>query len=117
MVWRPQWDSNPCFGLERATSWASGRWGLRVSWGRPTRNRPGAEPRNVSTLSRANPPLRCVFQRMLRYEAAISSPNGTKRRKSEVLGVARGQLCPLIQRRGGQETVDKGAAASAAAVN
>src|SRR5438876_428744 len=27
-VWRPQRDSNPCFGLERATSWASGRWGL-----------------------------------------------------------------------------------------
>src|SRR5262249_19559641 len=25
--WRPQRDSNPCFGLERATSWASGRWG------------------------------------------------------------------------------------------
>jgi site-specific DNA recombinase len=24
---RPQRDSNPCFGLERATSWASGRWG------------------------------------------------------------------------------------------
>ena len=27
MKWRPQRDSNPCFGLERATSWASGRWG------------------------------------------------------------------------------------------
>ena len=27
LVWRPQRDSNPCFGLERATSWASGRWG------------------------------------------------------------------------------------------
>src|SRR5215212_3384944 len=27
MMWRPQRDSNPCFGLERATSWASGRWG------------------------------------------------------------------------------------------
>jgi hypothetical protein len=25
--WRPQRDSNPCFGLERAASWASGRWG------------------------------------------------------------------------------------------
>ena len=25
--WRPHRDSNPCFGLERATSWASGRWG------------------------------------------------------------------------------------------
>ena len=25
--WRPQRDSNPCLGLERATSWASGRWG------------------------------------------------------------------------------------------
>ena len=25
--WRPQRDSNPRFGLERATSWASGRWG------------------------------------------------------------------------------------------
>src|SRR5579872_6552291 len=24
---RPQRDSNPRFGLERATSWASGRWG------------------------------------------------------------------------------------------
>ncbi len=29
LVWRPQRDSNPCFGLERATSWASGRWGRR----------------------------------------------------------------------------------------
>jgi hypothetical protein len=29
--WRPQRDSNPRFGLERATSWASGRWG-RVGW-------------------------------------------------------------------------------------
>jgi hypothetical protein len=28
---RPQRDSNPCFGLERATSWASGRWGPKVS--------------------------------------------------------------------------------------
>ena len=27
LVVRPQRDSNPCFGLERATSWASGRWG------------------------------------------------------------------------------------------
>ena len=27
IIWRPQRDSNPCFGLERATSWASGRWG------------------------------------------------------------------------------------------
>ena len=30
-MWRPQRDSNPCFGLERATSWASGRWGRTVS--------------------------------------------------------------------------------------
>ncbi len=29
-VWRPQRDSNPCLGLERATSWASGRWGPEV---------------------------------------------------------------------------------------
>ena len=26
-VWRPQRDSNPCLSLERAVSWASGRWG------------------------------------------------------------------------------------------
>ena len=32
--WRPQRDSNPCFGLERATSWASGRWGPDRSAGR-----------------------------------------------------------------------------------
>ncbi len=25
--WRPRRDSNPCFSLERATSWASGRRG------------------------------------------------------------------------------------------
>ena len=25
--WRPQRDSNPCLSLERAISWASGRWG------------------------------------------------------------------------------------------
>src|SRR5262245_29806517 len=29
---RPQRDSNPRFGLERATSWASGRWGLAERW-------------------------------------------------------------------------------------
>ena len=26
-VWRPQRESNPRFGLERAASWATGRWG------------------------------------------------------------------------------------------
>jgi len=26
-MWRPQRDSNPCCGLERAVSWASRRWG------------------------------------------------------------------------------------------
>src|SRR3989442_14396548 len=26
-VWWPQRDSNPCFSLERAVSWASRRWG------------------------------------------------------------------------------------------
>ncbi len=25
--WRPQRESNPRFGLERAASWAAGRWG------------------------------------------------------------------------------------------
>src|SRR5258708_38700726 len=30
--WRPQRDSNPCLGLERATSWASGRWGRSEGW-------------------------------------------------------------------------------------
>ena len=28
--WRPRRDSNPCFSLERATSWASGRRGREV---------------------------------------------------------------------------------------
>ena len=28
--WWPQRDSNPCFSLERAVSWASRRWGRRV---------------------------------------------------------------------------------------
>ena len=28
-IWRPQRDSNPCLSLERAISWASGRWGRR----------------------------------------------------------------------------------------
>src|SRR5438093_11358627 len=27
MNWWPQRDSNPCFSLERAVSWASRRWG------------------------------------------------------------------------------------------
>ena len=36
--WRPQRDSNPCFGLERATSWASGRWGREVGATRPELN-------------------------------------------------------------------------------
>jgi site-specific DNA recombinase len=35
---RPQRDSNPCFGLERATSWASGRWGREVGATRPELN-------------------------------------------------------------------------------
>ncbi len=26
-VWHPQRDSNPCYRLERAASWATGRWG------------------------------------------------------------------------------------------
>ena len=36
--WWPQRDSNPCFSLERAVSWASRRWGradrecTRVRW-------------------------------------------------------------------------------------
>ena len=30
--WWPQRDSNPCFSLERAVSWASRRWGRVVSW-------------------------------------------------------------------------------------
>jgi hypothetical protein len=32
-TWWPQRDSNPCFSLERAVSWASRRWGrCLVSW-------------------------------------------------------------------------------------
>ena len=32
--WWPQRDSNPCFSLERAVSWASRRWGrpMRGEW-------------------------------------------------------------------------------------
>jgi len=37
---RPQRDSNPCFGLERATSWASGRWGHEEA----LTGAPGAQP-------------------------------------------------------------------------
>jgi hypothetical protein len=32
----PQGESNPCFGLERATSWAARRWGLK-RWNNTTR--------------------------------------------------------------------------------
>ena len=45
--WRPQRDSNPCFGLERATSWASGRWG---------RTEAGYEP-PILARRHAPPPL------------------------------------------------------------
>src|SRR5258705_3690036 len=41
--WWPQRDSNPCFSLERAVSWASRRWG------RPTA--PRAPPRVVIAAS------------------------------------------------------------------
>src|SRR5205823_8118596 len=34
ITWWPQRDSNPCFSLERAVSWASRRWGrpMRGEW-------------------------------------------------------------------------------------
>ena len=37
-VWRPRRDSNPCFSLERAASWASGRRGPLVCTARRARN-------------------------------------------------------------------------------
>src|SRR3954452_12074894 len=46
--WRPQRDSNPRFGLERATFWASGRWGhVWEGWTRDhnTRSHGVARPR------------------------------------------------------------------------
>ena len=51
-VQHPQRDSNPCYRLERAASWATGRWGLTRGRGhsryqRPSRRppgRPGARP-------------------------------------------------------------------------
>jgi hypothetical protein len=42
---RPQRDSNPRFGLERATSWASGRWGQAV----------GPEPEIITRGPRRQP--------------------------------------------------------------
>jgi hypothetical protein len=39
----PQRDSNPCFRLERAASWATGRWGLF-----PQRSGPEAQPTEYS---------------------------------------------------------------------
>src|SRR5437773_12141924 len=36
--WWPQRDSNPCFSLERAVSWASRRWGQLNAWPEPTTN-------------------------------------------------------------------------------
>src|SRR5437667_2550008 len=37
-TWWPQRDSNPCFSLERAVSWASRRWGRLNAWPEPTTN-------------------------------------------------------------------------------
>ena len=48
--WRPQRDSNPRFGLERATSWASGRWGQQ---GRVLRLRSTPEHVSVAVLGRS----------------------------------------------------------------
>ncbi len=48
--WRPQRDSNPRFGLERATSWASGRWGQQ---GRVRRLRSRPEHVSVAVLGRS----------------------------------------------------------------
>ena len=50
VVWRPQRDSNPRFGLERATSWASGRWGQQ---GRVLRLRSTPEHVSVAVLGRS----------------------------------------------------------------
>src|SRR5713101_5683436 len=42
-IWWPQRDSNPCFSLERAVSWASRRWG-RAGETRQLAGRGGLEP-------------------------------------------------------------------------
>ncbi len=62
--WRPQRDSNPRFGLERATSWASGRWGQQ---GRVRRLRSRPEHVSVAVLGRVSPNVverpRCAEER------------------------------------------------------
>src|SRR2546426_12340754 len=42
-IWWPQRDSNPCFSLERAVSWASRRWG-RIGGTKAMAGRGGFEP-------------------------------------------------------------------------
>jgi hypothetical protein len=57
--WRPQRDSNPCFGLERATSWASGRWGRSGATRRAGRTRhfSTCHPRTCPGTSAPHPHL------------------------------------------------------------
>ncbi len=45
-AWCPQRDSNPCYRLERATSWAARRWGRGDDH---RRGRAGAQPRRRSS--------------------------------------------------------------------
>jgi hypothetical protein len=91
--WRPQRDSNPRFGLERATSWASGRWGREVRVAAPVETgtrefssrRPlspsGAARRHLTTrgfTTRARELLHGVYASPCNVERCLS-PDGADR--------------------------------------
>src|SRR5262245_2151861 len=75
LVWRrwwPQRDSNPCFSLERAVSWASRRWG-----------RPSATSRAVGVTSATEPYTKFVgWGRRIRTPATWSRATRPTTRRS-----------------------------------
>ena len=74
--WRPQRDSNPCFGLERATSWASGRWGRS---GCGVRSGPPPETTNHNTRPQLDaPPRRPELSHQPLITSAMSARAGRR---------------------------------------
>ncbi len=69
----PQGDSNPCFGLERATSWAARRWGQR----RRLYHRPCRQSTKESK-SHPGPLLRARFTKTTKSARDGRAPSGRK---------------------------------------
>ncbi len=73
-VWRPQRDSNPRFSLERAASWASGRWGRTDKSRAQTGCREPAEGPLLSP-SKAAEPSNCSGRSSARQQTRAHEPS------------------------------------------